>query len=127
VAWPFTNICTDGELDGAHPRGFGSFPRVLGRFVRERHILTLEEAVHKMTGQAAANLGIRDRGVIAPGAPADLVLFDPATVVDLATAESPQAISVGIDAVWVNGHPVWQDGQSSGRRPGRVVRRQPIS
>jgi len=126
LAWPFTNICTDGELDGSHPRGFGSFPRVLGRFVRERHILTLEDAIHKMTGRAAANLGIPDRGRIAPGAVADLVLFDPDTVLDRATPESPQTTSVGIEVVWVNGRPVWQDGQTSGRRPGRVLRREPI-
>jgi len=126
LEWPFTNICTDGELDGSHPRGFGSFPRVLGRFVRERHILTLEDAIHKMTGQAAANLGIRDRGWIEPGAVADLVLFDPDTVLDRATPESPQTTSVGIEVVWVNGRPVWQDGQTSGRRPGSVLRRGPI-
>ncbi len=105
VAWPWSNICTDGELDGTHPRGFGSFPRVLGRFVRERHVLTLEDAIHKMTGQAAANLGLQNRGRIEPGAFADLVLFDPDTVLDRATALEPQATSVGIELVWVNGRP----------------------
>jgi len=124
LAWPFINICTDGELDGAHPRGFGSFPRVLGRYVRELNLLTLEDAVHKMTGQAAANLGLQNRGLIAPGAAADLVLFDPETVLDRATPESPQTTSVGIELVWVNGRPVWQDGQTSGRRPGRALRRE---
>ncbi len=124
VAWPFINFCTDGELAGTHPRGFGSFPRVLGRFVRERQVLTLEDAIHKMTDQAAANLGLRGRGRIEPGAVADLVLFDPDTVLDRATALEPQATSVGIEVVWVNGRPVWQDGQTSGRRPGRVLRRE---
>lgn len=125
LTWPFINICTDGELDGAHPRGFGSFPRVLARYVREQQVLTLESAIHKMTGRAAANLGIRDRGLIAPGAAADLVLFDPETVADRATPESPHETSVGIELVWVNGRPVWQDGQQCGRRPGTVLRRGP--
>ena len=123
MTWPYLCFCTDGELDGAHPRGYGSFTRVLGRFVRERGVLTLEDAVHKMTGQAAANLGLEDRGRIAPGAFADLVLFDPATVLDRATPERPHRTSVGVDIVWVNGRPVWQDMQPTGRTPGRVIRR----
>ncbi len=125
IAWPYINFCTDGELDGTHPRGFGSFPRVLGRDVREAHILTLEDAIRKMTTQAAANVGVAERGRIESGAFADLVLFDPATVLDRATAQEPQATSTGIEMVWVNGRPVFADGHPSGRTPGRVLRRPP--
>jgi N-acyl-D-aspartate/D-glutamate deacylase len=123
MTWPFVSICTDGELDGAHPRGYGSFTRVLGRYVRERRVLTLEDAVHTMTGRAAASLGIEGRGRIEVGAHADLVLFDPETVLDRATPEEPHQTSVGVESVWVNGRPVWQDGQPTGRLPGTVIRR----
>jgi N-acyl-D-amino-acid deacylase len=126
IAWPFINFCTDGELDGTHPRGFGSFPRVLGRYVRELHVLTLEDAIRKMTSQAASNVGLRERGRIESGSLADLVLFDPETVLDRATAQEPQATSVGIEMVWVNGRIVFEDGRPSGRWPGRVLRRGPI-
>jgi N-acyl-D-aspartate/D-glutamate deacylase/CubicO group peptidase (beta-lactamase class C family) len=126
VAWPFINFCTDGELAGTHPRGFGSFPRVLGRYVRELHVLTLEEAIRKMTSQAASNVGLRERSRLEPGSLADLVLFDPETVLDRATAQEPQTTSVGIEMVWVNGRIVFEDGRPSGRRPGRVLRRGPI-
>ena len=124
VVWPFINICTDGELDGAHPRGFGSFPRVLGRYVRERQVLILEQAVHRMTARAASNLGLRERGRIEPGAYADLVLFDPDTVADRATTDEPHAVSTGIEEVWVNGHLAYRDGQGIWQRHGRVLRRQ---
>jgi N-acyl-D-amino-acid deacylase len=123
MQWRFTNLCSDGSLTGTHPRGFGSFPRVLGRYVRERRVLTLEEAIHKMTALAAASAGISDRGRIAPGQAADLVLFDPETVVDRATTSAPQTLSVGIRSVWVNGVPVFEEGAATGRRPGRVLRR----
>jgi N-acyl-D-amino-acid deacylase len=125
MAWPHINFCTDGELAGTHPRGYGSFTRVLGRFVRERGVLSLEEAVRRMTSQAAANLGLPDRGRIEAGAAADLVLFDPATVLDRATPAAPRAASTGIATVWVNGRPVWHEGQPSGRLPGRVLHRAP--
>jgi len=124
LAWPFTNVCTDGELDGRHPRGFGTYPRVLGRYVRERRILGLEEAVRRMTSLAAHNVGLRDRGAVRPGAYADLVLFDPATVIDRATTREPQAVATGIERVWVNGAVVYEAGQASARRPGRVLRRE---
>jgi N-acyl-D-aspartate/D-glutamate deacylase len=127
MAWPHINFCTDGELNGAHPRGFGSFPRVLGSYVRERQILTLEQAVHKMTAGAASSHGIHDRGRIEPGAFADLVLFDPETVADRATTDEPLARATGIDGVWINGHLIFQDGQESSQRYGRVLRRQPNS
>jgi len=123
IAWPFANISSDGELDGRHPRGFGTFPRVLGRYVRDQHVVTLEEAIRKMTSLAAHNVGIRDRGTIAPGMYADLTLFDPATVTDRATPTDPHALSVGIDRVWVNGTLVFAKGAVTGAYPGRVIRR----
>ena len=123
LQWRFANVCTDGELAGAHPRGYGSFPRVLGRYVREQRVLRLPDAIRKMTSLAAANVGLADRGVIAPNKYADLVLFDPATVADRATTAEPHATSVGIDTVWVNGDVVFRDGNSSGAHPGRVLRR----
>ncbi len=123
MAWPFINFCTDGGLDGTHPRGFGSFPRVLGRYVRERQVLSLEEAIRKMTAQAASNVGIAERGRIEPGAFADLVLFDPETVLDRATTDDPHATAVGIEMVWVNGRIVYEDGRPSGRQPGPVCAR----
>jgi len=124
LAWPYSNICTDGELDGRHPRGFGTYPRVLGRYVRERKVVGLEEAVRKMTSLAARNVGLRDRGEVRPGAFADLVLFDPATVIDRATTRDPQAVSAGIQRVWVNGAVVYEAGKTTGRRPGRALRRE---
>jgi N-acyl-D-amino-acid deacylase len=123
IVWPYASICSDGSLDSLHPRGRGAFPKVLRVYVREKKLLTLEEAIRKMTGLSAANVGIADRGVIRKGAYADLVLFDPATVADRATFEDPKALSVGIDKVWVNGVLAWDDGKASGARPGRGVRR----
>ncbi|MEO8275647.1 MAG: D-aminoacylase [Thermoanaerobaculia bacterium] len=123
LAWPETNLCTDGQLDGSHPRGFGSYPRILGRYVRERHVLSLAEAIHKASGLAADHLGFRDRGRLAPGQAADLVLFDPATVIDRATTDEPHAISRGIERVWVNGAVVYEQGKATGARPGKVLRR----
>ena len=124
LAWPFANVCSDGALAGAHPRGFGAFPRVLGRLVRQQGVLSIEEAVRKMTSLAAANVGLGDRGAIEVGRFADLVLFDPETIVDRATTADPQAPSVGIDTVWLNGDVVYDDGQPTGRYTGRVIRRQ---
>jgi N-acyl-D-amino-acid deacylase len=124
LAWPETNLCTDGQLDGRHPRGFGSYPRVLGRYVRERGTLALEQAVRKGTALAAEHAGVRDRGRLVPGAFADLVLFDPATVLDRATTEDPHALSRGIERVWVNGELVFADGRVTGAHPGRVLRRE---
>lgn len=125
TAWPHANICSDGSLAGTHPRGTGAFTRVLRLYVREQRLLTLEQAVHKMTGLAAAHVGIADRGVIRPGAFADLVLFDPATVADRSTIERPQALSVGIAKVWVNGVAVFAYGRPTGVYPGMPVRRDP--
>jgi N-acyl-D-amino-acid deacylase len=123
LAWPWGNICTDGELDGRHPRGYGSFPRVLGRYVREQRVIPLEEAVRKMSSLAAENVGLVRRGRILPGWYADLVLFDPAIVADRATPAEPQLLSVGIARTWVNGVEVYSAGRATGAHPGRVLRR----
>jgi len=123
LAWPHSNICTDGSLNDLHPRGSGSFPRVLGRYVREQGLMSLEQAIHKMTGLTAQHMGLEDRGIIKPGAAADFVLFDPDTIIDNATPQNPSALSSGIDSVWVNGRIVFQNGQETGRRPGKFIAR----
>lgn len=106
-----------------HPRGFGTFPRVLGRYVREKQALTLPDAVRKMTGTVADRMQIRDRGVIRPGAFADLVAFDPAAVIDNASFTEPAQGPTGISHVLVNGSLVVSDGEQTAQRPGRVLRR----
>jgi N-acyl-D-amino-acid deacylase len=121
MTWEHANICSDG-LSIGHPRGHGTFPRVLGHYVREKKVMTLEQGVYKMTGLAAKHLGIADRGTIAAGNSADLVLFDPDTILDRATLESPTALSVGIEKVWVNGRLVFQERRTTGVRPGQVIR-----
>jgi N-acyl-D-amino-acid deacylase len=123
-AWPHTNVSSDGALDGAHPRGYGAFPRVFARYVREQKAITLEDAVRKMTSLAAAHVGITRRGTIAPGAFADLVLFDPDSIADHATPATPHALSTGIAGVWVNGRAVWHNGTTTGTHAGRVIRRE---
>jgi N-acyl-D-amino-acid deacylase len=122
LTWANTNFCTDGG-DGGHPRSYGSFTRILGRYVRERKALTLEQAIYKMTGLAAEHTGIKNRGTIAPGKYADLVLFDPQTVIDKATIQNPTALSEGIIKVWVNGECVYQDQQSTKHYPGVFISR----
>ncbi len=124
MAWPHTNVSSDGGLRGAHPRGFGAYPRVLGRYVREEGRLGLEEAVHKMTGLAAAHMGLSGRGVLRSGVPADMVLFDPATVIDRATTAEPHLTAEGIERVWVAGVVVYEDGAVTGATPGKVLRRE---
>ena len=119
--WPWTMVSSDGGIGQRHPRGAGTFPRVLGRFVRERKWLTLEDAVRKMTSLPAARLKLTDRGVIKPGVWADLVLFDPATVVDNSTFNDPFKLSTGIRNVWVNGTLVWDEPRTAGARPGQVI------
>lgn len=123
MAWPHANICTDGSLRDRHPRGAGSFPRVLGRYVRERGVLSLESAIHRMTGLPAQHMGFEERGVIAPGMIADLVLFNPHTVIDRATTSEPFAPPEGIHSVWVAGERVLHEGAISATYPGRVIRR----
>lgn len=123
MAWPHTVICSDGELAGVHPRGFGAFTRFLGHYIRARKVLTLEEGVRRMTSLTAEHIGIRERGSIEVGHYADLVLFDPAIVSDHATIKDPHALSSGIEKVWVNGQLVYAGGKVSGQRPGRPIRR----
>ena len=103
IAWPHASICSDGSLDSLHPRGRGAFTKVLRVYVREKKLLTLEEAIRKMTGLVGRAHRHRGSRHDPPGAFADLVLFDPATVADRSTFEDPTALSVGIEKVWVNG------------------------
>src|SRR5262249_42192094 len=103
-------------------RGAGTFPRVLGRFVREKHWLTLEEAIRKMTSLPAARLGIKDRGKLRAGMKADLVLFDATTVIDHSTMTSPFVEPTGITYVFVNGVGVVEDGKVTGALPGAVLK-----
>ena len=121
--WPYANVCSDGSLNGAHPRGFGAFPRFFRMAVRERQLLSLEEAVRRMTSLAAANVGIQDRGRIAPGWFADLVLLDTAALTDQATPKEPHLTATGVRAVWVNGALVY-NGAATGVFPGRVIKKQ---
>jgi N-acyl-D-amino-acid deacylase len=118
-----SSLAPYGEMAGGkpHPRSYGTFPRVLGEYVREQRLLPLAQAIHKMTGLPARRLGLRDRGVIRVGARADLVLFDPRRVADQATYEDPHRYPVGIDHVLVNGRFVIKDGQHTGSLPGRVL------
>jgi N-acyl-D-amino-acid deacylase len=125
VRHPQVLVGSDGQIVGPHPRGYGTFPRVLARYVRERKLLTLEEAVAKMSGRSAAFAGLADRGLVAPGRQADIVLFDPEAVLDLATKEQPARMAAGIEYVIVNGEVVLERGRPTGARPGRALRRLP--
>ena len=127
---PWVKVSTDaGGVDPTwaaaqgpvHPRGYGTYPRVLGKYVREDGIIPLEDAVRKMTSAVADRLGLRDRGRLAVGAYADVVVFDPATVADRATFTDPHQLSVGIRDVWVNGTRVLRDGTHTGATPGMIV------
>ena len=122
IQWGFANICSDGGFTG-HPRGYGAFPRVLARYVRNYSAMTLEVAVAAMTQRAARAIGIADRGLLAAGMKADLVLLDPDTVQDHATVQDSQQLSTGISSVWVNGELVLQDGEATGARPGQALKR----
>ena len=118
-------VGSDGLLVGAkpHPRAWGTFPRYLGHYARDLGVLTLEDAVHHMTGRPAARLGLVDRGHVTVGHAADLVLFDPATVHDTATYDEPRQKPAGIPYVLVNGVPVIADGKHTGAAPGHAIRR----
>jgi N-acyl-D-amino-acid deacylase len=120
---PWVMVASDGGVNSQHPRGAGTFPRVLGLYVREKQWLTLPEAVRKMTSLPAQRLGWKDRGILRKGAVADLVLFDPATVIDRSTFADPTALATGIEKVFVNGVLVWDSGKSTGACPGTVIGR----
>ena len=121
---PFVNVCTDGLLGGRpHPRAYGTYPRVLGRYVRERGLLPLEEAIRKMTSQAADAMHLDGRGRVAPGQLANLVAFDPAIVEDRATFDEPRLPPAGIEHVLVRGAVAVRHGEATGALAGRVVRR----
>jgi N-acyl-D-amino-acid deacylase len=131
LAHPQCMVCTDGSgfaVDGPtrrgspHPRGAGSFPRVLGRYVRERKVMTLAQAVRKMTSMPAARMRIMDRGRIAEGLAADIVVFDPAKVADTATFEMPFQYPVGIEVVIVNGTVALREGARTTTGTGRAIR-----
>ncbi|NHX37952.1 D-aminoacylase [Halolamina sp. R1-12] len=117
-------IATDGLFGGKpHPRVYGTYPRVLGHYVREENLLTLEEAVRKMTSLPARGMGLTRKGVLRPGMDADLVVFDPDTVESRATFEKPRRFPRGIDHVVVNGEPAVQDGETTGQLPGEAIRK----
>lgn len=129
MRFPWLSIATDAEATSpaqrmqVHPRAYGSFPRVLGRYVREEGSLPLEEAVRKMTSLPASQLGLADRGLVREGTFADVVVFDPATVIDRATFAAPHAYPLGIEHVVVNGVVTVDSGEHTGARGGRSVRR----
>jgi len=114
----------DGKLSESksHPRAWGSFPRILGKFVRDERLLTLEEAIRKMTSKAATRVHLADRGVLRPGLMADVTVFDPATIRDVSTFEDPKHYSVGVRHVFVNGRRVVADGAITAERPGRPLK-----
>lgn len=115
-------VVGEGRTGGAHPRAYGTFPKVVGRYVRDETLFTLEEAVRKITSQAAARARLLDRGILRPGLKADLVVFDPEQIRDISTFEDPHHFSVGISDVIVNGTPVLRDGIMTGALPGRILR-----
>ena len=126
MAHPLSMIGSDGipHDEHPHPRLWGTFPRVLGHYSRGLGLFSMETAIHKMTGRCAEAFGIVDRGYLREGAYADLVLFDPATVIDAATFENPKQPSIGIEEVWANGVPTFRAGHgATGERPGRLVTR----
>jgi N-acyl-D-amino-acid deacylase len=125
LSYPHTMIGSDGlpHDEHPHPRLWGTFPRVLGHYARDIKLFSLEEAVRRMTALPAAQFGLTDRGSLHPGAYADLVLFNPATIADTATFELPKTPAAGIEFVMVNGRTVWSNGVPSGDRPGRALRR----
>jgi len=125
LAWPHTNICSDGGYTG-HPRGHGAFPRVLARYVREQGALRLVDALSAMTSRAAQHMGFSDRGQIAPGFRADLVLFDPEAIRDRAGVREGQVLSTGVSRVWVNGTLVLEGDTPTGAHPGILIKRSAI-
>ncbi len=112
----------DNATGMVHPRSYGTYPRILGKYVRDEGVITVEDAVRKMTSAVATRLSIDDRGVLRPGMYADIVVFDPETVADRATFEDPHQLSVGVEEVFVNGVQVLRGGEHTGAKPGRIVR-----
>ena len=104
-----------------HPRAYGTYSRVLGKYVREEKVISVEDAVRKMSSALCDRLGLRDRGQLREGFFADVVIFDPETVADRATFTNPHLLSVGVRDVWVNGQRVYKDGAHTGATPGRIV------
>lgn len=123
MQWPHTNLCSDGSSSGSHPRGYGAFTKFLSKYVRDEKTMTLQQAIKQMTSLAAEHMGFKKIGTIAVGYPADIVLFDPATVKDEATVKEPHKISQGIEKVWVNGKLVFENKKTTGVYPGRVIKR----
>ncbi len=126
MKYPFAMVGSDGEIPQfgvgvPHPRSYGTFARVLGRYVREKHVITWEDAIHKMSGLPSQRLKLYDRGLIRPGMKADIAVFDPATVVDKATFENPHQYAVGFKYVLVNGRVVVEGDQVTSERPGRIL------
>ena len=127
LRYPFTAVASDGgvrELGAGnpHPRSYGTNARILGTYVRERNVISLEDAIRRMTSLPARTFGLRDRGLVQTGLAADLVLFDPAKIKDLSTFAAPHAYSVGFDLVLVNGLAVLERDQLTNQRPGRALR-----
>ena len=120
---PWVMVASDGGIGMRHPRASGTFPRVLGRYVRTEHWVDLPEAVRKMTSLPASRLGLKDRGIIRPGMKADLVLFDPLKVIDQSTFPEPGQLSAGITQVFVNGQVVWDGTRVTAARPGVTLAR----
>ena len=120
LAFPRAMVGSDGlPWDTIpHPRLWGTFPRVLGHYARDIKLLTMQDAIHRMTGLPASEFGFENRGLIREGYAADLVLFDPATIIDTATFEKPEQAAAGIEIVVNNGVPIWQGGKATGARPG---------
>jgi N-acyl-D-amino-acid deacylase len=131
IRQPWVSFCSDGAsmaTEGVflkrstHPRAYGSFARLLGKYVRDEQIIPLKEAIRRLTSQPAHTLGLDRRGSLQPGYYADVVIFDPTTIRDNATFERPHQYASGVHHVLVNGVPVLQDGEHTGATPGRFVR-----
>jgi N-acyl-D-amino-acid deacylase len=123
IRHPRVMFCSDGSIGGSHPRGAGSFPRVLGRYVREMNVLSLGEAIRKMTSLPATVFGLKGRGVLRPQAIADICIFNANTITDRATPDAPKTLSVGVRDVMVNGEWVLRDGRVTTATPGQMVKR----
>jgi N-acyl-D-amino-acid deacylase len=123
LRWEHTNLCTDGGSTGGHPRGYGSYPKVLSQYVRQKKYFTIEEAIYKMTGAPTTNLGLKGRGLIQLGMAADLVIFNPDIIQDRATFKNPKIISEGITHVLVNGKFVIKNRMVTRNRPGIFLHR----